>query len=52
MSVTSLLIPVFVQVTLTFVLMSWMWSHRVGAIKSGEAKWLTSSAGAWSSAAR
>jgi hypothetical protein len=38
MSVTSLLIPVFVQVTLTFVLMSWMWSHRVGAIKSGEVK--------------
>ena len=36
MSVASLLIPVFVQVTLTFVLMSWMWSHRVAAIKSGE----------------
>jgi hypothetical protein len=38
MSVASLLIPVFVQVTLTFVLMSWMWSHRVAAIKSGEVK--------------
>ena len=38
MSVASLLIPVFVQATLTFVLMLWMWSHRVAAIKSGEVK--------------
>ncbi len=38
MSVTSLLIPVFLQVALTFALMSWMWSQRVAAIKSGEVK--------------
>jgi len=36
MSVTSLLIPLFLQVALTFALMSWMWSHRVEAIKSGQ----------------
>jgi len=38
MSVTSLLIPVFVEVALTFVLMVWMWSQRVKALKSGEVK--------------
>ena len=38
MSVTSLLIPVFIQVALTFALMSWMWSQRVAAIKSGQVK--------------
>jgi len=38
MSVTSLLIPVFLQVALTFALMSWMWSQRVAAIKNGEVK--------------
>jgi hypothetical protein len=35
MSVASLLLPVFVQVGLTFALMLWMASHRVTAIKSG-----------------
>ena len=38
MSVTSLLIPVFIQVALTFALMSWMWSQRVAAIKNGQVK--------------
>jgi hypothetical protein len=35
MSVASLLLPVFVQVGLTFALMLWMASHRVTAIKAG-----------------
>ena len=35
MSVASLLLPLFVQVGLTFVLMLWMASHRVTAIKAG-----------------
>ncbi|MGI9403492.1 MAG: MAPEG family protein [Hyphomicrobium sp.] len=39
MSVTSLLIPVFVQVALTFALISWMWSQRGAAIKSGQVKY-------------
>jgi len=34
MSVTSLLLPVFVQVALTFALMGWMWKLRIGALKS------------------
>lgn len=33
MSVTSLLLPVFVQVALTFGLLFWMASHRVAAIR-------------------
>ena len=36
MSVTSLLLPVFVQVGLTFALMAWMWKLRIGALKSRE----------------
>jgi hypothetical protein len=36
MSVTSLLLPVFVQVALTFALMGWMWKLRIGALKSRE----------------
>jgi hypothetical protein len=35
MSVSSLLLPVFVQVALTFALMSWMASHRVTAVRGG-----------------
>jgi hypothetical protein len=35
MSVASLLLPVFVQVGLTFALMLWMAAHRVRAVKSG-----------------
>jgi hypothetical protein len=36
MSVTSLLLPVFVQVALTFALMAWMWKLRIGALKGRE----------------
>ena len=36
MSVTSLLLPVFVQVALTFALMGWMWKLRISALKSRE----------------
>jgi hypothetical protein len=36
MSVTSLLLPVLVQVPLTFALMAWMWKLRIGALKSRE----------------
>lgn len=36
MSVTSLLLPVLVQVALTFALMAWMWKLRIGALKSRE----------------
>jgi hypothetical protein len=35
MSVTSLLLPVFVQVGLTFALMIWMAKERGGALRSG-----------------
>jgi hypothetical protein len=35
MSVTSLLLPVFVQVGLTFALMVWMAKERGGALRSG-----------------
>jgi hypothetical protein len=38
MSVSSLLLPVFVQVGLTFALMGWMASHRVTAIKTGSVR--------------
>ncbi len=38
MSVTSLLLPVFVQVALTFALMLWMASLRVKAVRSGEVR--------------
>jgi hypothetical protein len=38
MSVSSLLLPVFVQVALTFGLMLWMASHRVVAVRSGEVR--------------
>jgi hypothetical protein len=33
MSVSSLLLPVFVQVALTFALMAWMWKHRMAALR-------------------
>lgn len=35
MSNLAILLPVFVQVTLTFVLLFWMFSRRVNALKSG-----------------
>jgi len=38
MSVSSLLLPVFVQVALTFALMGWMASHRVAAMRGGEVR--------------
>jgi len=38
MTVSSLLLPVFVQVALTFGLLFWMASHRVTAIRSGSVK--------------
>jgi hypothetical protein len=38
MSVSSMLLPVLVQVALTFGLLFWMASHRVAAVKSGAVK--------------
>jgi hypothetical protein len=38
MSVQAVLAPVFVQVALTFVLLFWMGSARLGAIRHGEAR--------------
>jgi hypothetical protein len=38
MSVQAVLLPVFVQVGLTFVLLFWMGRVRVAAIRSGEVK--------------
>ena len=38
MSVAEILLPLFVQVGLTFVLMFWMASLRVGAIRRGDVK--------------
>ncbi|MPZ59173.1 MAG: MAPEG family protein [Rhizobiales bacterium] len=38
MSIQAVLLPVFVQVALTFALMFWMGSARVAAIRRGEAK--------------
>jgi hypothetical protein len=38
MSIQTVLIPVFVQVALTFALMFWMGLSRVGTVKRGETK--------------
>ena len=38
MSVQMILLPVFVQVALTFFLLAWMASVRTGSVKSGETK--------------
>src|SRR6478672_3499686 len=38
MSLASVLLPVFVQVALTFAMLFWMASARTGAVKSGETK--------------
>lgn len=38
MSITAVLLPVFVQVGLTFILLFWMGRLRVGAIRGGEVK--------------
>lgn len=36
MSIPTILLPLFVQVALTFVLLFWMASTRIGALKRGE----------------
>ncbi|MCB8820981.1 MAPEG family protein [Microvirga rosea] len=38
MSITAVLLPVFVQVGLTFVLLFWMGRSRIGLLKAGEVK--------------
>lgn len=38
MSIKLILLPLFVEVALTFALMTWMGLSRVGALKRGEAK--------------
>lgn len=38
MSVRSILLPLFVQVVLTFVLLLWMGSMRVAAVRRGDVK--------------
>ena len=38
MSITAVLLPVFVQVALTFALLFWMGRSRIGLIKAGEVK--------------
>ncbi|OYX80292.1 MAG: hypothetical protein B7Y77_00780 [Bradyrhizobium sp. 35-63-5] len=38
MSIKMVLLPLFVEVALTFALMMWMGLSRVGALKRGEAK--------------
>ncbi|WP_201831832.1 MAPEG family protein [Microvirga zambiensis] len=38
MSITSVLLPVYVQVALTVVLLLWMGSARLGTLRAGEVK--------------
>ena len=38
MSITAILLPVYVQVTLTFILLLWMGSSRLGSLRTGEVK--------------
>jgi hypothetical protein len=38
MSISSVLLPVFVQVALTFLLLVWMGRSRVGSIRAGDVK--------------
>jgi hypothetical protein len=38
MSIRSVLLPLFVQVALTFILMVWMGTMRVAAVRRGEVK--------------
>ncbi|PVE23137.1 hypothetical protein DC522_17420 [Microvirga sp. KLBC 81] len=38
MNITAVLLPVFVQVGLTFVLLLWLGRLRVGALKAGEVR--------------
>jgi hypothetical protein len=37
-SITAILLPVYVQVALTFILLLWMGSSRLGSLRSGEVK--------------
>jgi hypothetical protein len=38
MSITAILLPVYVQIALTFILLLWMGSSRLGTLRSGEVK--------------
>jgi hypothetical protein len=38
MSIATILLPVFVQVTLTFVILVWMARSRIGALRAGQVK--------------
>ncbi|MFL5025486.1 MAG: MAPEG family protein [Microvirga sp.] len=38
MSITAILLPVYVQVALTFILLLWMGSSRLGSLRAGEVK--------------
>ncbi len=38
MSITAILLPVYVQVGLTFMLLLWLGNSRVGRLRSGEVK--------------
>ncbi|MFL5022807.1 MAG: MAPEG family protein [Microvirga sp.] len=38
MSITAILLPVYVQVALTFILLLWMGSSRLGSLRTGEVK--------------
>jgi hypothetical protein len=38
MSITAILLPVYVQVALTVILLLWMGSARVGTLRAGEVK--------------
>jgi hypothetical protein len=37
-SITAILLPVYVQVALTFILLLWMGSSRLGSLRAGEVK--------------
>jgi hypothetical protein len=37
-SITAILLPVYVQVALTFILLLWMGSSRLGSLRTGEVK--------------
>jgi len=38
MSITTVLLPVYVQVAMTFILLLWMGSARLGTLRAGEVK--------------
>lgn len=45
MSIASVILPLFVQVALTFALLFWMGAARIGALRRGEAKISTTALG-------